>query len=549
MQKFRFLNLSVWLIVIVVLLYGIIYPNSTLLFSTSFTEFFSILFKHITLEAIATSLFLSLVSVVGSALVGVPLALFFEKYDFPARRFFAILATLPLALPPLVGAVAFIFLYGESGILQRIIQHTFGFSKPLWDLQGWTALILFHVYTMYPFFFTLTSAGLRRIDASLEEAAQSLGANRRQTLFRVTLPQLTPFLISAALIVFMTSMASFSAPYLFGGTIRVLTLEVFNARQRGDTSYAIVQTIILTIISLSALFVFYRYEGTKRFAAIGSKGVARRREKLTGILTKTLAFAAGLILALLLSAPVLTLILISFSVDNTWTTQTLPPKYTLENYAKFFTSGSFREPLFNSFLMAGIAAVCALIWSFLVVSVTEGKQNLSKRIVAFLNLVPYALPGTALAIAIIQSYGQSNWLSGSFILVGTFWILPVAYFLRFMPLVTRSLQAGTEQFDQSLEQAASTLGANSLTRFWRVRFPLVLPSALAGTLLALTIGLGEYVASILLYVPRNRPVSLAIASEMRSLNLGTAAAYGVVLMLVIIVCLILANSLEQRSAS
>ena len=75
--------------------------------------------------------------------------------------------------------------------------------------------------------------------------------------------------------------------------------------------------------------------------------------------------------------------------------------------------------------------------------------------------------------------------------------------------------------------------------------PLVLPGAIAGTLLAFVIGLGEYVASVLVFVPGNRPVSIAIASELRDFNLGTAAAYGVVLITIIGVSMIVAGKLER----
>ena len=66
---------------------------------------------------------------------------------------------------------------------------------------------------MYPFFYILTGAGLRRIDAGLAEAGRSLGAKPLRVLFRIVLPQLTPSLIAAGLLTFMTSMASFSAPH------------------------------------------------------------------------------------------------------------------------------------------------------------------------------------------------------------------------------------------------------------------------------------------------------------------------------------------------
>lgn len=542
-------NLILWIIVAIVLIYGIVYPSFQLIFSISLGKFLEIFAQASVLESIFTSLAISILSVLLSALIGVPLAFLFERFDFPFRRIFAALAALPLALPPLVGAVAFIFCWGESGIIARGAQNLFGFSKPLWSLQGWTPVLFFHAYTMFPFFYLLSGAGLRRIDNGLSEAAQSLGASKMHTLFRVTLPQLTPSLIAASLLVFMTAMSSFTAPFLFGGSVDVMTLEIFKARQGGERDRAIVLTIILTGVSLASLVFFQRYEGTRRFVAAATKGVSRPREKVRNPATKIVGFLFGLIFTFLLLAPVLTLVLVSFAENNRWTTQALPTEYTTANYFQLLADARAREPLVNSFLMAGAAAIAALLWSFCVVSIVEGKRNFPKRVVSFLNLVPYALPGTALAVTIAETYGQPNLLTGAFVLTGTFWILPTVYFLRFMPLVSRALQASAEQFDPKLEEAAANLGANSFVRFLRVRLPLVLPGAIAGTLLAFTIGLGEYVASILLFTTRNRPISIAIASEMRDFNLGTAAAYGVVLMAIIAVCLLLANLLERKPRS
>ncbi len=272
-----------YVIVGLVLLYGIIYPTAHVFIAAlqheggwSPSNFFAVLLQRAVLESAATSIAVSVLTVVLCALAGVPLAFLFERYAFPGRRLFAALAALPLVLPPVVGTVAFIFLCGESGILARTIQHAFHLTKAPWSLRGWGALLLFHTYTMYPFFYVLAGAGLQRIDAGLAEAARSLGASRLRVLFRVTLPQLTPSLIAAALLTFMTSMASFSAPLLFGGNVRVLTLEIFSARQRGDTSVALTETVLLALISLVALIFFQRYEGTRRFVAAAMKGTTRR---------------------------------------------------------------------------------------------------------------------------------------------------------------------------------------------------------------------------------------------------------------------------------
>jgi iron(III) transport system permease protein len=537
----------------VVLLYGVIYPNLHVLVASlqrdtgwSLANYREVLSQNIVLESIFASVGVSVLTVLFCAAVGIPLAFLFERYSFPARRLFATLAALPLVLPPLVGTVAFIFLCGESGILARFAQSVFHLEHSPWSLRGWPALLLFHTYTMYPFFYVLTGAGLTRIDAALAEAGRSLGASRARVLTRIVLPQLTPSLIAAALLTFMTSMASFSAPLLFGGSVRVLTLEIYTARQRGDASVAITETVILAAISLSALFFFQRYEGTRKFAAAAMKGSTKKRTAIAAGKSRAIAIACGVLFSLILVLPVVTLVLVSFAREGNWTTQTLPTSYTIANYLKIFSDSRASEVFLNSLSMSAVAAGAALLWSFCVAGLLARKGGHRwKRLLSWLILVPWALPGTVVAVSLAEAYGRPSPLLGSFILVGTFWILPVVYFLRFMPLVVRAVQANMEQIDAALEEAAASLGARWWQRFTRVTLPLVWPGAIAGTLLAFVIALGEYVASVLVFVPTNRPISVAIASELRDFNLGTAAAYGVVLMLIIGLVMMIATRLER----
>jgi iron(III) transport system permease protein len=546
-------SLILFLVVFLVLVYGVIYPNLQVLLASlqrdgawTFSNYAEAFSQRATLEAMWTSIVLSLLTVALCALVGVPLAFLFERYEFPARKLFATLAALPLVLPPLVGTVAFIFLCGESGILARLVQKLFQLDAAPWSLRGWSALLLFHTYTMYPFFYVLVGAGLQRVDASLAEAARSLGASRVKVLWRVVLPQLTPSLVAAGLLTFMTSMASFSAPLLFGGEVRVLTLEIYTARQRGDAATALTETVILAAISLCALLFFQRYEGTRQFVSAATKGATKRRLKIKRGRARLLAAVCGVLFSVILALPVITLVIISFARDGSWTTEMLPPVYTLDNFRRILTEEGAGDALRNSLLMSGIAALAALVWSFCVTALVVGKRTLWRRIISLLVLVPWALPGTVVAVAIAEAYGRENPLTGSFILVGTFWILPVIYFLRFMPLVVRSVQASMEQIDPALDEAASSLGARWWERLRRVRLPLVWPGALAGTLLAFVIALGEYVASVLVFVPGNRPISIAIAAAMRDFNLGTAAAYGVMLMAVIALSMTIAARLERK---
>ena len=374
-------------ITVLVLLYGVVYPNLYVVSASlqqnghwSLANYFQAFSQRVVLEAVLTSIGVSTLTVIFCSFVGVPLAFLFERFSFPGRNVFATLAALPLVLPPLVGTVAFIFLFGESGILARAIQHVLKFQSAPWSLRGWPALLFFHTYTMYPFFYVLAGAGLRRIDSGLAEAGRSLGAKPLRILFRIVLPQLTPSLIAAGLLTFMTSMASFSAPLLFGGNVRMLTLEIFTARQRGDQARAITETVILALISLGSLVLFQRYEGTRKFAAAAMKGAVRRRKPLNKGASRTLAFVCGVVFSILLALPVAVLVLVSFAPAGQWTTQTLPPSYTLENFARILTQKSASDVFLNSLLMSAIAAVAALLWSFCVATlVTTSKRRFWRR--------------------------------------------------------------------------------------------------------------------------------------------------------------------------
>jgi len=262
----------------------------------------------------------------------------------------------------------------------------------------------------------------------------------------------------------------------------------------------------------------------------------------------------AILFSIVLALPVVTLILVSFAREGSWTTETLPAAYTTANYLRLFSEPQSSEVFINSLLMSAIAAMAALLWSFCVVSLVVRRTRNDKlkfighgwrRLLSLLVLIPWALPGTVVAVSVAEAYGKPGLLSGSFVLVGTFWILPVVYFLRFMPLVVRALQASMEQLDPTLEEAAGSLGARAWQRFYRVTLPLVWPGAVAGTLLAFVIALGEYVASVIVFVPANRPISIAIASELRDFNLGAAAAYGVVLIGIIAISMTVAGKLER----
>ncbi|MSR23398.1 MAG: iron ABC transporter permease, partial [Gemmatimonadetes bacterium] len=502
--------------VVGVLLWAILYPNLFVLRDSvwaggtaSLEGYRTFLSSRAELEALWGSLWISAGSVVASAAIGIPLAFVFSYFDFPGRAFFGAVAAVPVLLPPLVGVIAFHFLYGESGILTRALELLFGLDQPPWRLVGGWAVLFVHAYTMYVYFYLFTSAGLARLDPAAQEAAESLGAGRWRTLFRVTLPMLAPSIGAASVLVFMTSMASFSAPYVFGGGFRVLTTQIFASKVNGELTMAAVEAVALACASLLFLVLLRRLERGREFAAVG-KGVGAVRRAVTSRFAKVGAPLVGVGAVLFLLLPHLTLVLVSFVPEGSWTTQILPTRYSLENYRSLFSSSDLWIPVTNSVRMAALATAGNLVFCFLLAYLLVRGRVRGKGALTFLMMLPWALPGTVIAMALATAFSVNQPWFGRFVLVGTFWILPFAYFVRNVPLVAQAAMASFRQYDVVMEEAAESLGASWWTTVRRVAIPLVLPGLAAGGLLAFVAALGEFVSSILLYTYRSRPISVEI---------------------------------------
>ncbi len=479
-------------------------------------------------HALWASLWISLATVALAAAIGVPLAFLFERAEFPGRRTLGALVALPVVLPPLVGVVAFLFLYGESGFVSRAVQAVLRLESPPWRLSGPGAILLVHAYSMYVYFYLFTRAGLARLDGAYLEAAASLGAGRVRTFRRVTLPLLSPVLFAAALLTFLTSLASFSAPYIFGGTFRVLTTQILFSRLNGDLAMAMVETTVLAAAALAGLFLLQRSEARSRpGAAAGVRGLAPSRRRLGS--SRFLVAGAGWILAVFLLLPHATLLLVSLVPTGTWTHQAFPPVLDFSNYRSLLAEPERLRPIANSLWMATVSTAAALAAGFLCAWLAVTRRSRWRAALETLIGVPWALPGTVFAVALAATFSRNAPWAGRFVLVGTAAILPLAYFIRGLPLTGRAAFAGLRQLDPALEEAGASLGAGAWRRLWRITLPLLRPALAAGASLAFLTALGDFVVSIVLYTFETRPISIEILSSLRMQEMGAAAAYGILL--------------------
>jgi iron(III) transport system permease protein len=477
--------------------------------------------------ALRRTLFITLMSVLLAAGIGVPLAFLFERVAFPGSRLLGVLVTLPVALPPLVGVIAFLFLYGESGFLARGLQ---ALGLPVsWRLTGPWAILLVHAYSMYVYFYLFVRSALARLDPALDEAAAALGASPWRRLVRVTLPMLRPALSGASLLVFMTALASFSAPYIFGGGYRVMTTQITASKLNGDLEMAEVETIVLAGVAVLGLLVLRRFDRGESLAVSGRGTSARSRRTLPAgwrLVLTLLAWGVGVVLLL----PHLTLILLSLVPPNSWTVEALPPLLDLSNYRALFASAERWRPILTSTWMASAATVAALVLGVVASWLALRRRGLLGNVLAALLTLPWAIPGTVFAIALATSFSVHAPHQLRFVLIGTPLILPLAYLVRSLPLTGRSALAGMRRLDPALEEAAASLGAGAIRTLLRVVVPVVRPAVVAGASLAFLTALGDLVSSIVLYTYQTRPIAIEILSSLRLQELGLAAVYGVLLM-------------------
>lgn len=495
-------------------------------------------------RALVNSVGVSLGTVLGGGVVGTALAWALWRYDLPLRRTLGAVAALPLALPPLVGVLAFLFLYGESGMLPRALQAAFGLEAVPFAFGGVGAVLAVHVYVFYVYFYLFVGAALRDLDASLLDASADLGAGPWTTFRRVVLPLLRPALLGASLLVFMLSMASFTAPLLFAEGEPFLTTQIYQFKTNGALDRAAAVSVVLTGLCLLFL-VAVEFRGAAS-RSTSSKGVGRGPGPLRGPARVVAGgLAVGMLLVVLL--PVATVVLLSFVEEGSWTTQVLPDTFTVANYAALFAQPDVLAPITSSLWMAALATAANVVFGVATALVVAKGRVPGRGLIRALALLPFAVPGTVLALGLLVLFDEPTALSGGAVLIGTVWLLPLAYFVRHVPLVVRSTQASLEGFDDRLAEASSDLGAGGWTTFRRVVLPVIGPGVVAGGLLTFVTALGEFVASIMLYVYANRPISVEVFAQLRIFAFGQAAAYSVLLMALVAVAVVVSRRLGGRA--
>jgi len=457
-----------------------------------------------------------------SAVMALPLAYIIARYEFRGKVLLQTAVTLPLVIPPFVGAVALQLILGRSGMVNLILMDWFDITIPF--MEGLTGVVLVQTLHFFPFILLNTAVSLSAIDSSLEEAAQNLGAHGARLLRLITLPLMLPGFIAGSLLTFIRAIDDLGTPLMLNYKILLAPQAYLRITTIGmDDVDGYVVCVVLVVLSLASLLAARKYLSLAEYASVQRSAPLVRKPQ-----GRTLALV-WLMIVLILGVsllPHIGIILLSFS--KVWSFSVLPTTYTTGNYVEIL----FRAPHFviNTLLYTLLAAGFDIILGAAIAFLLLRSRVPGRNVLDAIATMPLAIPGVVLAVGYLRVFHGWDFPGLGGPLTSSWLILVIAYTVRRLPYTVRACYAALQQVHVSLEESAQNLGANRLRTFAKITLPLVAGGLVAGGLIAFVTSCVELASTIML-VPRIElgPISYGIYLYMQSpLGRGAGAALGVV---------------------
>lgn len=499
-----------------------------------------------TYGALANSLAVAAWTTLGATAVGVTLAWLVARTDLPGRARWHTAFLVPYMIPPFIGAMAWVYLCGPAGYLNQAWMAMTGAPDPLFVIYGPAGIVLVMVLYQYPIPYLATLGVLQRMNPALEEAGRMARAGPWGVLREITIPLVLPGVLSGALLVLAASLGNFGIPAIIGFPARyeVLTTRIYSLildfDRPGHLQLAAALSMWLVAIAVAVLQVQRAVLGRRRFAVIGGQAapgsvVALGRWRGSVVAGLSAFVLVGVVLPL--GAILLT------SLTRAYGLPPVPHNLTLRHYVTAMTGiPKVQRALVNSLVLAGGAASLIVI---LAAGFAYLKGRASMPGLAALEAlvtVPYAIPGTVVALAMILAWLRPVPLIG-LRLYDTLGIIFVAYVARFLVFGVRTALAGLAQIHDSLEEAARISGAGPGEAFVHIALPLIRPSLIAGWWLAFIPAVAELTLSVLLVSVGHETIGVVIFGLHEEGKIALSAA----LALLVTVLLVGINLLTRRS--
>ena len=547
-QVILFLSIAILVIVVAVPVLLILFNAFWVNGEFNVRDVYKTLMEPQTYQALMNSLIIASCTTIGSTIVGTFFAWLVTRTDLPYKGFMKAMFLVPFMLPSFIGALAWkMLLSPNAGFINTFFMNHFGLSGPIFNIYSYIGISGVEVMYLFPFVFIQVCGALERMDPTLEESARISGAGLFTITRKITIPLVLPSILSGSLLIMLYSMAHFGTVAVLGienGIYNIPTLIYERIHQGGGSFDAIrTGTVLATVLVVSAAFIIWlqgKVLGKGHYQIIGGKSFRPMELKLRALRIPMLIFCL-LYIAFTIVLPTAVIFLVgglktyglSFTLDN----------LSLDNYKYIlFDYAVTRDAIWNSVLLGLSAAVITMFAGVMISYVIVKMRVRGKRILEFLGMLPFSVPGSVIALGVILAWSGQFGIN----LYNTVWIILVAYIARYMAFSLKANSAALEQVHDSLVEASRSCGATMWQSLKDIVLPLVRPGMLAAFFLIFLPSLRELTVSIMLYSPATRTIGVAIYTLNEDGETVISAALAGVALVIIILGQTLINHFTKK---
>jgi iron(III) transport system permease protein len=472
-------------------------------------------------QAFFNSLMMGVFTAILGTTVGFIFAYALTRANIPGRKFFNIMATIPIISPPFIGALSIIMLFGNNGFISSTIL---GLRNP--QIYGFRGLLFAQVLTFFPVAYITLRGVLESISPTLEDAAMDLGGSKWKVFLKVTLPLAIPGIASAMLVLFVESLADFGNPLILAGSkFPILSVQAYlEITGMYNLPRGAALAFVLLIPSVTAFFLQKYWVSKKQYITVTGKPTSSSNSVVSPA-ARWILFGVVCLFSAMILLIYITILWGAFA--KTWG---FDNSLTLRNFSYVFSVGfnAVKQTIIIAGLSTPVSGVIGMIIAFLVVR----KNFPGKRFMELTSMLSFAIPGTVIGIGYILAFNQRP-----LYLTGTLAILLLNFIFRYLPVGIQSGVAVLRQIDPSIEEAAIDLGADASQTFRKITLPLMIPAFFSGLIFAFVRGMTAISAAIFLVSSRWNFMTVQIMSQVESGRLGAAAAFSVILVGIILVAI------------
>lgn len=523
----------------------LIYPNINIVYHTFFMDgkfsmraIEKIFTSARAVKGLKNSFILAFTITITSNILGIFVVLVTEYFQIAGSRFLSVVYKIPMVFGGVVLANGYLFSYGANGFLTRMLNQIFPGINPYW-FSGYLAVAFVMTFACTTNHLIFLRNALMNIDYQTVEAARNLGAGSFYILRRVVFPVLKPVLLTCTIMLFQTGLMAVSAPLMVGGrdfqTIGPLILTF--SERTSSRDIAAVLSLILGIAEIVLLYISIQIERRGNYVSVSKVKTPLQKQKITNsgvnVLIHTLAYALVVIYLL----PLLAVVLFSFTDRYCITNGEFDPsRLTLKNYIEVLTDSAAYKPFLTSIIYSALSALFVIAFVLVCVRLILKYRNRGTALLEYLLHIPWFVPPVMFALGMIITYDLPHAIMFSQPLVGTVFIMLIAYSVVMIPYTLRMLKSAFATFDTNLEDAAKNLGASGIRTFLQIVLPCIMPVVLAVFAINFNGKLSDYDISAFIYHPLYPPLGVVIKNNISNNIEGDAQAlnlvYSVILMII-----------------